>query len=240
MASNDNQRMSTRLNRRDYGLFKDGYDKDSLPAHRIVDLPSSEPDDRSLAEVSSSEILPTESVSQILVEPSSSAFHPNKRHRPSPATSWMWVYFEVTEVDREWSNKKTKKRNVKDRDIRCGYIDKKTGLQCSWKTSDSLRQTSTSNMKRHLEKHAIFSPQSEFRPADKNEQPTILDYMCKKQKLLNQRLLEKNILRWIIQSKLAITTIKSPAFQQIFQDIPGISLSSLSLSTLRCRLVDEF
>jgi hypothetical protein len=245
MASNNSERMATHHNRRDYFLLNDGYDDESLPTDRLQGFPDPDPDPNlepdSLLDIPSSEILPSESISQALAESSSSAIpHPQKRQRPAPVTRWMWDYFQITEIDQEWINKKTKKRELKDRDIRCAYINDKTGLQCSWATLDSLRQTSTTNMRRHLEKHAILSPQLHFTASNKTEQPTIVDYMAKNKNLSHQQLLEKNILRWIIKDKHAFTTVESPAFHQIFHDIPGISLPPSSRSTLRRRLVETF
>jgi len=61
--------------------------------------------------------------------------------RPALATEWVWPYFEVTTVEREWIVKRTGKRRIVDRDICCVYVDEKTGTKCDWKTTDSARQT---------------------------------------------------------------------------------------------------
>lgn len=61
--------------------------------------------------------------------------------RPALATEWVWPYFEVTTVEREWIVKRTGKRRIVDRDICCAYVDEKTGTKCDWKTTDSARQT---------------------------------------------------------------------------------------------------
>ncbi|KAK9365665.1 hypothetical protein V1509DRAFT_632428, partial [Lipomyces kononenkoae] len=37
------------------------------------------------------------------------------------------------------------------------YIGEHTGIGFNWRTTDSARQTSTSNMARHLEKHSIYA-----------------------------------------------------------------------------------
>ena len=133
-----------------------------------------------------------------------------KRPHPAPVTSWMWGQFEVTEVDREWTVKKTKKRVPTDRDIQCTHLDNKTGLQCPWSTSDSLRQTSTTNMQRHLEKHSIFSPHSQSEASRRKGQPSITSFIVKQNTLSHQQRLEKNLLQWIVHDKQAFTTIESP------------------------------
>ncbi|KAN0073287.1 hypothetical protein V8E54_008507 [Elaphomyces granulatus] len=56
---------------------------------------------------------------------------------PALATEWVWPYFEVTTVEREWIVKRTGKRRIVDRDICCAYVDEKTGTKCDWKTTDS-------------------------------------------------------------------------------------------------------
>ncbi|KAK9482140.1 hypothetical protein V1527DRAFT_516050 [Lipomyces starkeyi] len=137
-ALNEDERMVTRHKRPDYFLLNDGLDDEASSEDRIP-----ESDFESFIDLSSSDILPSESASQALtpVGPSSSiiARHSQKRTRPAPLTNWMWAHFEVTEVAREWVIKRTRRRESTDRDIRCVYIDNNSGIQCPWKTSDSLR-----------------------------------------------------------------------------------------------------
>lgn len=106
MVFNENERMSTRQKRPNYFLLNDGFDDEALPEDRILEAFQPEPD--SFTNITSSEILPSESVSQtltgIISAGSCSLPTPNysqKRPRPAPVTSWMWDQFEVTEVDRE-------------------------------------------------------------------------------------------------------------------------------------------
>ena len=78
-------------------------------------------------------------------------------------------------------------------------------------------------MKLHLEKlHSIFAPRSQDTSGIQKAQPSIANLLTKKEALSPQELLEKNILRWIIDDKQAFTTIELPSFQQIFQDIPEL------------------
>lgn len=150
----------------------------------------------------------------------------------------MWDYFQVTEVTREWAIKRTRKRKPTDRNIQRAFIDAKTGIQCPWKISDSLQQTSTTNMQRHLEKHSMFPP-SYNDTHSKSKKPSIFNLLTNQETLSVQQRLEKNLIQWVVQDKQAFTVIESLAFQQIFEDIPGISLLFSSRSTLRRRLIEN-
>lgn len=139
MATNTNERMVTRHNRLDYFLLNDGSDDEALPEDRISETAQSEINP-------SSKILPSELISQTLTSPIPTSSSSNvlrsrsqKRPRPAPVTNWLWDHFEVTEVNREWIIKRTRKRELIDRDIQCAYIDSKSRIQCPWKTSDSKK-----------------------------------------------------------------------------------------------------
>jgi hypothetical protein len=175
-----------------------------------------------------SDILPQESASQTLGQ--------TKKPRTAPITKWIWDYFSTTEVSREWKARSGGRRTI-DRDIYCTVIDDK-GLQCNWKTSDSQRHLSTTNMQHHLKaRHSILPPESS-KPNPKIQD--IRKAFAKQQNLSIQDCLERNLLRWIIQDKQAFSIIESRAFQQIFEDIPGVSLPWTSRSTVRRRLQDQF
>ncbi|KAK9259603.1 hypothetical protein V1519DRAFT_407436, partial [Lipomyces tetrasporus] len=185
------------------------------------------------------EVLPSESASQLAELRASSTISEtsihSSRRRPAPVTEWLWAYFETTTVNKEWIVKKTNKRRLTDSEIRCAYIDDKTGAQCGWRTTDSLRQYSTSNMKIHLAKHSIYPPGTEDRNSGEKQQISVVSLWEKKEKLTHQPLLE-NLIRWIVAERQAFTTIESATFQQIFHDIPGIALPFSSRHTLRRRL----
>ncbi|KAK9366127.1 ribonuclease H-like domain-containing protein [Lipomyces kononenkoae] len=245
----------SRQRRLNYRLLNDGSDEAAFE-DRIQELPMA-PDSVSSDELTSGvanspdcEILPSQSIPQDPTSPvtmgsSSSIISQGSctiqpRKRPASATEWMWAYFETTEYNRPWIMKRTKSKRPVDRDICCIYIDEHTGIRCNWKTTDSARQTSTSNMARHLEKHSIYAPDSNPGASDRKKQPSIADIFKGKQKLTVQQLLERNLLRWIVTEKQAFTTIEAPAFKQIFCDIPGITLPLSSRHTVRQRLVEDF
>jgi hypothetical protein len=249
--------MLTRRKRIDYRLLNDGSDDEALPEDRVpasiigaAPFTSSQTEREVFVNIPDSEILPSESASQFpVLQASSTAAEASvvshglgsqNHYRPAPATEWLWAYFETTIIDREWIVKKTNKRKLSDRDIHCAYVDDKTGTRCGWNTSDSLRQTSTSNMKNHLAKHSIYPPSVTNLDSGKKPQLNILSFMGRKESLTHQEILERNLLRWIITEKQAFTTIEAPTFQQIFQDIRGIALPFSSRHTLRQRIMDDF
>lgn len=98
MALPNDDRRITRHIQHDYLALNDGYDEDSLPADRISGFPDLETDFS--VNFPSSEIQPSESISQTSIESSSPTFplYPQKRRRLTPASQWMWEYFEITEI----------------------------------------------------------------------------------------------------------------------------------------------
>ncbi|KAJ5550757.1 hypothetical protein N7461_005455 [Penicillium sp. DV-2018c] len=180
-----------------------------------------------------SEVLPQDSASQ-----SQSFLRPVKKARAAPATQWIWNHFSTREVARAWAEKRTGKKRTRDMDISCTVVDGKTGKQCGWATADSQRAQSTSNMQRHLAKsHSILPPESQGSTLNV---PDIRRSFKKQGHLTVQDCLERNILRWIIQTKQPFCVLEAASFQQTFADLPGISLPYTSRSTVRRRLADQF
>jgi len=71
---------------------------------------------------------------------------------------WFWSYFDQYKVDRDWL-KNGKKRMIRDLDICCSLNDPSTNQNCLWKTTDSRRHGSTTNMVQHLKKkHHLHPP----------------------------------------------------------------------------------
>jgi hypothetical protein len=246
--------LRTRQKRVDYRVLNDGSDEAS-PEDRIDQssepvsnlaptFPESQEGVEIITDIPDGELLPSESASQFPASQESStdartsiisgnAFYQH-RQWPAPATAWIWAYFETAAVDRSWFIKKTNKKRLVDREIRCMHIDEKTGIRCGWQTSDSQRQNTTSNMKTHLAKHGIYPPTSDLQPAMK--QSDIRSFVGGKGNPTHQEVLERNIIRWIVTDMNAFTTIESPEFQQVFRDIPGIEPPFKSRHTLRDRM----
>lgn len=240
------RRMSTRGLRINYHILNDGSDEEALPEDRIVDLDSDTvPEPFQIPSASdvecdstqvNTESCPTPSRSSSAV-PKSHGFN-KRRERPAPVTEWIWPYFEVTVVSREWVVKRTGKRKITDRDIRCTYTNETTGIKCDWKTTDSARQTATSNMKSHLARHGIFPP-TVAAPAP-SQQQSIVALLTKMEDLTVQQRLEKNILRWVVISKQPFTCVDNLDFKQIFLDIPGVLPPFPTRYTLRQAICKEF
>ena len=242
----------TRENRIDYRMLNDGSDEEVGSEDRITesdncseaafviesDASIENPDvvsSRSASQVRSQNESNQAAESSATAEGNASQIH----QRPAPVTDWLWSYFDTTAVNREWTMTRTKKRKLTDKDIRCKYVSKKTGIKCNWNTTDSARQSSTGNMKLHLAKHGIHPPGKQA-SIIKADQPTIMSLLSGKRHRSNEETLERNIIRWVVEDKQAFNSIESPSFRRIFQDIPGISLPFGSRHTLRRRIEDEF
>ncbi|KAK9237946.1 hypothetical protein V1525DRAFT_342647, partial [Lipomyces kononenkoae] len=160
--------MQTRGNRQDYLALNDGYDSETQTDTRCYSpiLDATDPGPSSLNDsigqpesdppvdpilLSDSEILGSESVSQ----PQSDIAGSSVTQRGAKE-SWFWQYFNCTETRSEWFDNRTKKRKFVDRIIQCAVVDDRTGKGCNWSTTDSKRQSSSSNITRHLkEVHSI-------------------------------------------------------------------------------------
>ncbi|KAK9311781.1 hypothetical protein V1524DRAFT_411396 [Lipomyces starkeyi] len=152
----------------DYYLLNDGNDEESEPEDRIPKVPrfdSQSTIDGSVDDdVAGVDMLPEESASQVLEDTSvaDTTSDTSKTSRARPATEWLWAYFTVTELpEKQFINKRSKKLKV-DREIRCQQPG------CTWKTFNSVRGTTTSNMKLHLQKHGITNGVSVSAPGHRS------------------------------------------------------------------------
>ncbi|KAK9326100.1 hypothetical protein V1517DRAFT_268468, partial [Lipomyces orientalis] len=200
--------MTSRSKCVDYRALNDGSCDEAAPEDRVASstmpAPSSQSAIDGFINVPDDEVLPSESASQLQElrassKTSETSIHSSNtfrqgRTRPAPVTEWLWAYFETTTVNKEA--------------IRCVYIDDTTGTQCGWRTMDSLRQNSTSNMKTHLAKHSIYPPDTEGGGTGGKQQTSVVSLWEKKEKITHQQLLEKNLIRWIVAEKQAFTTIE--------------------------------
>ncbi|KAK9242358.1 hypothetical protein V1506DRAFT_495581 [Lipomyces tetrasporus] len=141
-SSQTNEELSSlpRSSRRelDYYWLNDGSDEEAESQDRLPRSPrltAQSTVDSSIVDVASN-VFPEESASQLLANTSGaytvSSFC--RKSRPRPATDWLWGYFSVIKVEQE-------------KVIRCQQAG------CAWKTFNSVRGTSTSKMKLHLQKH---------------------------------------------------------------------------------------
>lgn len=132
----------------------------------------------------------------------------------------MGGYLHISEFPNEWTEKRSSRKRLIGREIYCTVIDKDTGRQCNWSTTDSKRQTSTTSIRLYLkEKHGVLPPGVSGPPVVTPE-TTIVSLWENRDKLTTQELLEKNLLRWVASSKQPVIVIESPTFQQMFKDIP--------------------
>ncbi|KAK9241486.1 hypothetical protein V1506DRAFT_440602, partial [Lipomyces tetrasporus] len=250
--------METRGHRQNYLALNDGYDTDVQTedpnSSPILDAADAGPSSRrysisqieldtevdSLIQLSESGILPSESASQS--QSLNSTISERSVIQKGRKESWFWQYFSTTETRSEWYDNRIKKRKFVDRIIECAVIDEHSGKQCSWSTTDSKRQSSSSNITRHLrDVHCILSPGAKQVVLPSNASITrFLGKGKESASLTHQQILEKNIIRWVVTSYQPFTVIESAEFQTIFKDIPGISLPFTSRHTLRRRIMDDF
>lgn len=216
-----------RSQRIDYHFLNDGSDEEAHPEHRAIKKPRlvSPPNTSELIgpEDSASQLTPNlpppDSYSELSTTSSSEINQftntPNQS-RTQQHSQWLWRQFSISPLHgKQWQPKRSRKI-LEDREIRC--------IRCDWKTTDSARATSTTNMKAHLIKHGISREQGDGHTDRRNRQPSIVSMLNKKTELDVAGLLERNLVRWIVMDNMAFTTIESPEFQQIFKDLPGVTL----------------
>lgn len=242
------RKRSHRSRRIDYRALNDGIDEEVSPEDRITDIPPSK-----RARSSVEPITPDDSASQLtrVQSPLMSICSPNEQteealpsvdsisnksglSRRKTQNQALWAEFDSFPLPgRLWWPRKGKSP-VEDREVRC--------KRCNWKTTDSTRATSTSNMIFHLSKHGVFLGG----PEDSSEggrssikQPSISSFFQKRAEEQRAKVLEQNLVRWVITDDMAFDAIESPTFQQIFQDL-GVSLPFASRMTIARRIDHEF
>ncbi|KAK9482899.1 hypothetical protein V1527DRAFT_474833 [Lipomyces starkeyi] len=123
------------------------------------------------------------------------------------------------------------------------WLPKRGKGQCTWKTTDSSRATSTSNMIAHLAKHGIFPNDYQSDRGDVQtsaKQQSIASFFRRKRTTTEHASWSKNLAPWIVTANMAFDAIESsPDFQRIFRDLT-ISLPFTSRKTLSRRLEEEF
>ena len=130
-----------------------------------------------------------------------------------------------------------KNQSVTDRLISC--------IRCNkWTIKDSIRKGSTSNMLRHLGlEHHIYPSKpglSNLGSSSSQSIPSITSLFLQQSNKDTTKLFEKNLIRWIVADDMAFSSIESPFFQQMINDIPSISMPFKSRNTLTARISIEF
>ncbi|KAK9426983.1 hypothetical protein V1505DRAFT_402798 [Lipomyces doorenjongii] len=204
--------MVTRGKRIDYFILNDGNDEEAPLEDRLDSSHHYDSGDS----FPDSEIFPSESASAVessqeIPDEAAPTCQPQSSRdiEPSKSESKSWQCWDYFDIT----------------EVNRSWILKKSNIR---KTID--REICCS-------RHSIEA-QERPEPA-KKPKSSILTYIGQRENLSSQKLLEKNILRWIVADRQPFTTIESEAFRQIFHDIPGITLPFMSRS-VRQRLVDDF
>ncbi|KAK9489206.1 hypothetical protein V1508DRAFT_407220 [Lipomyces doorenjongii] len=148
-----------RTERIDYHLLNDGSDEEALPEDRMVQkIVIQRPGASSFLLRTQRQSSPAdsshqpESTDDLQVDNSSVLCEPEFSRKKTQNQS-LWEQFDVIALPGKLWCRKRGKGPLEDREIRCS--------RCNWRTTDSARATSTSNMRFHLTKHGIFSNGSE-------------------------------------------------------------------------------
>ncbi|KAK9492811.1 hypothetical protein V1508DRAFT_447524 [Lipomyces doorenjongii] len=198
----------------DYRLINDGSDDEAAPEDRMVKsgrFPS--PLD------SSESIAPDDSASQLSQDTPCSAQRQN---------TLLWSYYNVSSIPGKlWCPMRGKKGPLLDNEIQCRL--------CSWKATDSARASSTTNMRLHINEHRLEPSNDNNDHGDHQhtrKQQSIATIFKKQSEQNIAKTLEQNLVRWTVTDHMAFMSIESQAFQQIFRDLPGVSLPITSRITM--------
>ncbi|KAK9326584.1 hypothetical protein V1520DRAFT_351044 [Lipomyces starkeyi] len=156
-----------RSQRVDYKLLNVGSDREAPPEDRVVKrFRSNRGSDGvelitpgySASQLNQRQSSPADSSQQSEVNDdgqvdTSSVSSESESSRKKPQNQSLWTQFDVSALPGKLWWPKRGKGPIEDRQIRC--------RRCNWKTTDSARATSTSNMRFHLTKHGISLSGSE-------------------------------------------------------------------------------
>ncbi|KAK9250545.1 hypothetical protein V1507DRAFT_377991, partial [Lipomyces tetrasporus] len=198
-----------RSQRLDYHLLNDGSDDEAAPEDRIVKRFRSNragsveiTQDDSASQLTQRQSSPADSSQQPELTDDgrvdrSSVSSESESSRKKPQNQSLWAQFDILELPGKLWWPKRGKGPIEDREIRC--------TRCNWRTTDSARATSTSNMRFHLTKHGISSSGSESsNENDKSstKQPSIASFFQKRAEDNAARSLERNLVRWIVLNNM--------------------------------------
>ncbi|RKF54386.1 hypothetical protein GcM3_209025 [Golovinomyces cichoracearum] len=159
---------------------------------------------------------------------------PMAQSKTQPLNRWLWTQFNVVPLKgRMWILKRSK-RIIENREI--------LRIRCSWKTTDSTRATSKSNMKGNLRiKHGIFSGNDqECEDKGAVEKISVASMFNHMAEIYTKQSLEQRIIRWIVMENIPFTAIESPYFRRIFEDLQGVVLPFQSRRTISRRIETDF
>lgn len=241
------QKRPQRSQRLDYRLLNDGSDEEAAEEDRIdkkrrlrrtdhsdsITPNESASRCRSASPVGESHIQEESNNDDNPPSDTASAIHEAATSRARPLNHSLWAEFLVSPLPGKLWWPKRGKGPVEDREIRC--------VRCSWKTTDSARATSTSNMKLHLSKHGIFQSSSEDSREDNSSvrQQSIASFFQKKAEMETKKTLGEDLLRWTVIDEMAFSSIESPAFRRIFDNM-GIPIPFNCRRTMVRRIEEEF
>jgi hypothetical protein len=223
---------SQRSQRLDYRLLNDGSDEEAAEEDRIFKKPClikadcNKPitPDESASQLSQSACPTVESHQQEeindndnLPSDATSTIYEAMTPQSRPLNHSLWAQFNVSPLPGKFWWPKRGKGPLEDREIQC--------VRCKWRTTDSARATSTSNMKFHLAKHGIFQSSSKSSQEDRSgiQQQPIYSFFQKKAKVETKKTLGEDLLQWIVIDEMAFSSIESPIFRQIFDNL-GVPL----------------
>jgi BED zinc finger len=161
------------------------------------------------------------------------AIHPDKS---KPESAWVWSQYSITSLQSVW-RPYGKNKDIIDRIITCTRCN-------TWTIKDSTRKGSTSNMIRHLgREHQAYPPSqglSNLGSSSSQSTPSIASLFLQQSNKDTIKQFEKNLVRWIVAEDIAFAAIESPFFQEMINDIPGVSMPFKSRNTLTARISTEF
>ncbi|RKF77539.1 hypothetical protein GcM3_071023, partial [Golovinomyces cichoracearum] len=159
---------------------------------------------------------------------------PMAQSKTQPQNRWLWTKFNVVSLTgRMWIPKRSK-RKIEDREIIC--------IRCSWKTTESTRATSTSNMKRRprIKDYIFAGNDQECEDKGVVEKISVASMFKHIAEADTKQQSEQKIIRWIVMENIPFTAIESPYFRRIFEDLPGVALPFQSRRTISRQIETDF
>lgn len=232
-----------RSERIDYRTLNDGPDEEA-DKDDLIEIPDLEPSEASIsfsvqhaASVTPSESVSEDRLARTLDAETEKAPGPAKKRRIDKE-SWVWNHFHLTVFsDESYLDPRTGKSKP-EKEISC------RSPKCTWRTLDSKRAGSTSNLTLHLsKKHNITADNPSGNLEQRKTQSSILKFTVlgketERTPEETHRVLQENVCRWTVVTMQPFTAIETKEFQQIFEDIPNIQSPFRSATTIK-RFVEK-